>query len=210
MVKIVIMPVGLLSANSYILYKEDGSQAAIIDPGGDGDTILKEVNARNLQIKYILLTHGHFDHIGALADIKKKTGAKVIIHREDASSLGDIFKNLSFSMAMESVQPEADILVEDGDIVSVHDMELEIIHTPGHSPGSISILYKDIIFTGDTLFQNSIGRTDLPGGKLNEILASIKDKILTLDDDVIVYPGHGPKTSILSEKLNNPFLRGLI
>ena len=122
----------------------------------------------------------------------------------------DSYKNLSFSMGIESIQPKVDIILEHGNSIDIGDLVLRIIHTPGHSPGSISIICKDLVFTGDTLFKGSIGRTDLPGGNLRQILTSIKEKLLTLEDDTIVYPGHGPKTTIGVEKLTNQFLRGLI
>lgn len=208
--KVINMSVGLLGANSYIIYHDVTGEAAVIDPGGDGKRIISEISSKQLKIKYILLTHGHFDHIDAVGLLKEKTGAKVAIHREDASALGDSYRNLSFSIGIESIQPQADIILEHGDNIVIGDLVLSIIHTPGHSPGSISIICKELVFTGDTFFKGSIGRTDLPGGDLEQILTSIKERLLTLDDDTIVYPGHGPKTTIGVEKLTNQFLRGLI
>ncbi|HZJ57449.1 MAG TPA: MBL fold metallo-hydrolase [Clostridia bacterium] len=208
--KIIAMPVGILGANSYIIYHEITGDAVVIDPGGDGETILGEISSRELEVKYILLTHGHFDHIHGVGSLKERTGAKVAIHKEDAGSLGDIHKNLSSFMGVESVQPEADIMLEHGQRLEFGDIILKIIHTPGHSPGSICLRFDNIVFTGDTLFKGSIGRTDLVGGELGQILGSIKDRLLTLDDGTIVYPGHGPMTTIGDEKLTNQFLRGLI
>lgn len=208
--KVIAMSVGLLGANSYIIYHDVTGEAVVIDPGGDGQTIFNKIRSNQLKAKYILLTHGHFDHIDAVGWLKEKIGAKVAIHRKDASFLEDSYKNLSFSMGIESIQPKADIILEHGNSIDIGDLVLRIIHTPGHSPGSISIICKDFVFTGDTLFKGSIGRTDLPGGNLRQILTSIKEKLLTLEDDTIVYPGHGPKTTIGVEKLTNQFLRGLI
>ncbi|HZJ83843.1 MAG TPA: MBL fold metallo-hydrolase [Clostridia bacterium] len=208
--KVVVLSVGLLGANSYIIYDEKKMQGAIIDPGGDPHIILKKIDDLGLNIKYILLTHGHFDHIDAVGEIKDKTGAQIAIHKEEAPSLTDIFKNLSFSMGMESVQPEADLLLEKGDVLEVGEISLKVIHTPGHSPGSISILGDGLVFTGDTLFKGSIGRTDFIGGNAKQILQSISNELLILEDKTIVYSGHGPATSIGAEKSTNPFLEGLI
>jgi hydroxyacylglutathione hydrolase len=208
--KIITMSVGLLQVNTYIIYDETLGEAAIIDPGANGEGIYKEIAAKKLRLKYILLTHGHFDHIGAVGLLKDKTGANIAIHREDAPCLGDSYKNLSFSIGMDSIQPQADIILEHGDNISIGDINLKVIHTPGHSPGSISLVGDGFVFTGDTLFQGSIGRTDLVGGNMDQILNSIKERLLVLNNNTIVYPGHEGKTTIGVERLNNPFLEGLI
>ncbi len=208
--EIITMPVGLQSANSYIIYDQAKGNAAVIDPGGNGEDILNGITSRNLELKYILLTHGHFDHIDAVGWLKDKTGAKVAIHKDDASCLVDSSINLSHSLGRESVQPQADLLLNHGDTIRIGDIELIVIHTPGHSLGSISLLADNAVFTGDTLFRGSIGRTDFLGGSMGQILNSIKNKLLVLDDNTIVYPGHGPKTTIGYEKATNPFLEGLI
>jgi len=168
--KVIAMSVGLLGANSYIIYHDVTGEAVVIDPGGDGQTIFNKIRSNQLKAKYILLTHGHFDHIDAVGWLKEKIGAKVAIHRKDASFLEDSYKNLSFSMGIESIQPKVDIILEHGNSIDIGDLVLRIIHTPGHSPGSISIICKDLVFTGDTLFKGSIGRTDLPGGNLRQSL----------------------------------------
>lgn len=208
--EIITMPVGLLSANSYIVYDQAKGQAGVIDPGGNGEDILNEITSRNLELKYILLTHGHFDHIDAVGWLKDKTGTQVAIHKDDAPCLVDSSKNLSLSLGRESIQPQADLLLDDGDSINIGDIELKVIHTPGHSLGSISLLAGNVVFTGDTLFKGSIGRTDLFGGSMSQILNSIKNRLLVLDDNTLVYPGHGPKTTIGDEKTTNPFLEGLI
>lgn len=208
--KIVSLSLGLLGANSYIIYDEVKLEGAVIDPGGDAHILLDEIDSKNIDIKYIILTHGHFDHIGAVGKLKDKTGALIAIHKDDAPNLTDIFKNLSFSMKVESIQPEADLLLVDGDTLIIGENSLRIMHTPGHSPGGISILGDGIVFTGDTLFKGSIGRTDFPGGDIELLRASISNKLLTLDDSTIVYSGHGPATTIATEKTSNPFLEGLI
>lgn len=208
--EIITMPVGLLSANSYIIYDQVKGQAGVIDPGGNGEDILNKIISRNLELKYILLTHGHFDHIDAVGWLKDKTGAQIAIHRDDAPCLVDGSKNLSLSLGRESVQPQADLLLNHGDNIRIGDIELKVIHTPGHSLGSISLLADNVVFTGDTLFKGSIGRTDFFGGSMDQILNSIKNRLLVLDDNTLVYPGHGPKTTIGYEKTTNPFLEGLI
>lgn len=198
--------VGLLGANTYIIY--DGKEAGIIDPGGDGQMLLDEIKSRGLNLRHIILTHGHFDHIDAVGILKDGTGASISIHREDAPCLGDIVKNLSFSLGIESIQPPGDLLLEDGDIIQIGSKNLEVIHTPGHSLGSICLLGDGFVFTGDTLFKGSIGRTDFFGGNSATLLESINTKLMALDDGIRVYPGHGPITTIGTERLANPFLRG--
>lgn len=208
--QIITKPVGLLAANSYIIYDQAKRHAGVIDPGGNGEDILNEITSRNLELKYILLTHGHFDHIDAVGWLKDKTGAQIAIHKDDAPCLVDSSKNLSLSLGRESIQPQADLLLNHGDSIIIGDIELKVIHTPGHSLGSISLMAGNVIFTGDTLFKGSIGRTDFLGGSMDQLLSSIKNRLLTLDDNTLVYPGHGPKTNIGYEKATNPFLEGLI
>lgn len=208
--KIITLSVGLLGANSYIIYDEENLEGAVIDPGGDANIILDEISRGDLEIKYILLTHGHFDHIDAVGELKEKTGAQIAIHKEEATSLTDTVKNLSFSMGVESIQPEADLLLNEGDVLTMGSTSLRVIHTPGHSPGSISLLGDGIVFTGDTLFKGSIGRTDFPGGDAEKLMESIGSKLLILEDSTLVYSGHGPATSIGAERSTNPFLERLV
>ncbi|NLI60528.1 MAG: MBL fold metallo-hydrolase [Clostridiales bacterium] len=208
--EVVVMPVGLLEANSYIIYDQEGKEAAVIDPGGDGESIINEINSRKLQLKYILLTHGHFDHIDAVGLLKDRIGGQIAIHKEDADSLGDSHKNLSSALGRHSIQPQADRLLEHGDSLMIGNIELKVIHTPGHSLGSLCFLTEGAVFTGDTLFRGSIGRTDFSGGDMDQLLNSIKENLLPLDKKTLVYPGHGPKTTIGNEKVTNPFLEGLI
>lgn len=207
---LVSMPVGLLGANCYILYDKLDGDAIVIDPGGDGESILAEIEKKELTVRYILVTHGHFDHIGAVKFIKEKTGGLIAIHKLDAENLIDTHKNLSSYMGFESIQAKADLLLEHGNVIEFGGMRCKILHTPGHSEGSISILTSGAVFTGDTLFKGSIGRTDILGGDSKQILRSIAGRLLVLDDETIVYPGHGEKTTIGYEKATNPFLEGLI
>jgi hydroxyacylglutathione hydrolase len=198
--------VGELGTNCYILGEERTKEGVIIDPGGDLNLIEKTLKRLNLEIKYIVLTHGHTDHIAVLSELKKMTQAQILIHQEDAEMLSEPEKNLSaFSFNFISA-PKADRLLKDKDKIKVGKMELEVLHTPGHTQGSISLFVDKIIFTGDLIFFGSVGRTDLPGGSYKELLRSIQEKVLDKEDDTIIYPGHGPATTVGEERRNNPFL----
>jgi len=206
MIDVIRLVIGDLAANCYLIYSEATRNSIVIDPGGDEETILEEIRKKNLNIKYIILTHGHFDHIGAVKPIKEATGALVAIHREDGDHLLNPYKNLSFLMGYECIQTPADLLLEDGSTVMLDDTALTIVHTPGHSKGSICIQMPGAIFTGDTLFKGSIGRTDFVDGNLEQILNSIRKKLMVLPDETIVYPGHGDSTTIGLERASNPFI----
>jgi len=201
------LSLGVYQANCYILHDEKTNETAVIDPGGGFSEIRRYIEANRLKIKYIILTHGHGDHIGALRELKDYTDAIVCIHREDQEMLKSSRINLTVFMGYPDISMEADRLLEDGDILELGDIKLNIIHTPGHSRGGICVYCEDSLFSGDTLFTGSIGRTDLNGGSYDEIIASIKDKLLILPDNTAVYPGHGPSSAISIEKINNPFLR---
>ena len=199
--------VGIYAANCYVLADEKTKETAVIDPGGDCEDILRLIREENLKPKYIILTHGHLDHIGAVKELKEKTKAMVLIHELDKDMLVDEKKNLSFFVSANIRAVLPDRLLKDGDILELGELKLEIIHTPGHTEGSICIKVGDSIFSGDTLFYGSIGRTDLPGGSYNDIINSIKEKILIFKDDTVVYPGHGSSTTVGFERVNNPFLK---
>ncbi|MFA5577413.1 MAG: MBL fold metallo-hydrolase [Tissierellaceae bacterium] len=205
--KLLRLPVGIYSANCYIIFSEKTKDGIVIDPGGDAEDIIKLVEKNQINIKYILLTHGHGDHIGGLADIKKAIDVPVGIHEGDREMLEDGNINLSSQMAMGSVEIQADILLKDKDVLEFGDERAEIIHTPGHTRGGICIKLNDTIITGDTLFAGSIGRTDLPGGDYATIISSIKEKLMIYEDHVKIYPGHGLSSTIGNERLNNPFLK---
>jgi glyoxylase-like metal-dependent hydrolase (beta-lactamase superfamily II) len=200
------LTVGELETNCYVLGDEKTREGIIIDPGGDLKEIEKVLEELRLKIKYIILTHGHSDHIGVLTELKKKTCAQILIHKEDAEMLSDPVKNLSILSYTPISVPEADRLLKDEDKIKIGKIELEVLHTPGHTQGSISLWTDKIIFTGDLIFYGSVGRTDLPGGSYQKLLRSIQDKILDKEDDTIIYPGHGPATTIGEERKNNPFL----
>ena len=194
------LPVGPIAANCYILGCAKTKEAVVIDPGADEGDIKRQITVLGLSPRYIINTHGHGDHIGA----NSKIGLPVFIHEADAQWLTNPMKNMLLGIPVNS--PPAARLLLDGDKIDVGDLELEIIHTPGHTPGSICIKCDDAVFTGDTLFAEGVGRTDLPGGSEIELMRSIKKKLFILPDKTMVYPGHGPATTIGHEKGRNPFL----
>jgi len=200
------IPVGIYGANCYIISCKNTKMAAIIDPGGNAEDLIDYIDRLGLTLKYIVLTHGHADHIGAVPRlIALRSDIHIYIHEMDSTMLSDSKKNFSEIMGGPLVQVSGESL-KDGDMLILGDLHLEIIHTPGHTPGSICIKVKDCLLTGDTLFDNSIGRTDLEGGSYDQILDSIKRKILVLDDKMKVMPGHGSASTIGKERMNNPFL----
>lgn len=201
------LPVGALAANCYLVWCEETKDALVIDPGGEGQSILEEIKKEGLNVKYVVNTHGHMDHIAANTEVLENTGAKLAIHQEDVSLLNDPEQNLSLYMGREYTCQAPDLVLNDGDQLTVGKEVLVVLHTPGHTKGSISLKGNGVIFSGDTLFEGSIGRTDFPGGSYRDIIASIKNKILPCGDDYVVYPGHGPATTVKDEKLNNPFLK---
>ena len=202
--------VGPMEANCYILADEKTKRAIIIDPGDEAEKILRKVNAEELEIIYIVNTHAHIDHIGANDIIRKETGACLLIHSADAPFLKDPEMNLSIMIDKKRKFSSPTKMLEEGDQIRVDGISLRVLHTPGHTPGSICLHVKDKLFTGDTLFAGSVGRTDLPGGNLLDLENSIKEKLLVFSDEVIVYPGHGPQTTIGKEKQDNPFVRTLM
>lgn len=198
------LEVGPLGTNCYIAGDETTKQGIIIDPGDEPDTIMAAVSRLGLKIETIALTHGHADHVGALARVKKGTGAQVAIHAADVGILKD--RMLSVFLGMAHYSPaEPDRLLKDGDVISAGGLSFTVIHTPGHTPGGICLYGAGALFSGDTLFCEGIGRADL-GGDYDVLVGSIRRKLLTLDDKVVVYPGHGPQTTIGYERRNNPFL----
>ena len=206
-IKLKSLVVGPFGSNCYIMGSEAG-EGIIIDPGFDAKDILKAVKQLELDIKMIVATHSHVDHVGAVKEVKEATGAQFAIHRDDAPSLSNSAAVLpSFMRISVSSPPQPEILLVEGDKVEVNGISLAVLHTPGHSLGGISLLGHGAVFTGDTLFCQGIGRFDFPGASGSQLLDSIHSKLMTLPDDTIVYPGHGPKTTIGDERHNNPFLR---
>ena len=184
--------VGAFGTNCYIVGSNKNTDGLIIDPGDEANRILKTVKNAKLDIKSIIITHGHGDHTGALDEVQRATGAQVAIHASDAGSI-----NISGTDVL---------LLKHGDSIYVGDLHFLVIHTPGHSPGGICLYGNDILFSGDTLFNYGIGRTDL-GGDTAQLLNSIFTRLMVLPDKTLVYPGHGPATTIGEERHSNPFLR---
>ncbi|GMG97828.1 MBL fold metallo-hydrolase [Tepidimicrobium xylanilyticum] len=205
--KVIRIPAGVYAANCYIVYSENSKEGIVIDPGGDVDDIISHIKELGLNIKYIILTHGHGDHIGGVKGIREYTKAPVAVHKDDEYMLKDGMANFSSTMVMGTIELNADILLEDGDELTFGDLKAEIIHTPGHTPGGITIKIGDSLFTGDTLFAGSIGRTDFPRSSFEAIMDSIKNRLIIFPDDTKVYPGHGPSSTIKNEKASNPFIK---
>ncbi|MFC1897788.1 MBL fold metallo-hydrolase [Chloroflexota bacterium] len=198
--------VGPFSSNCYIVGSEAGKEGMIIDPGDEADIILENVKELGLEIKSIVLTHAHIDHIGALKEVKKATGAEVAIHADDAQALQEKSISAMFGLSYPT-PPLPDRLLKDGDSIDIGDLHFSVLHTPGHSPGCLCLLGEEIVFSGDTLFNFGIGRYDLPGGDHSQIMNSIHTKLMVLPDNTTVYPGHGAGTTIGTERRGNPFLQ---
>ncbi|HET6419987.1 MAG TPA: MBL fold metallo-hydrolase [Geobacteraceae bacterium] len=200
--------VGPLGVNCYIIGCESTREGAVIDPGGDAERIIAAFSGRGLKIVHVLNTHGHFDHIGANRAILEATGADLLIHEADVPFLTLADRAAAAFGVKGENSPPPDGFLQDGITIAVGELELKVIHTPGHTPGGCCFYGNGMVVTGDTLFAESIGRTDLPGGSLEALLGSIHGKLLGLPDDTVVYPGHGPSTTIGREKARNPYLRG--
>jgi len=198
--------VGPLQVNCFILADQKTKEAVVIDPGDDARQIMKIIHDKGFRVRYIVNTHSHFDHVGANKEIKETTGAELLLHEADAPGLA-MTQQQSRSFGMEPVtSPKADRLLKHGDLIQAGEVRLKVLHTPGHSPGGISLLEEGMVFTGDALFAGSIGRTDLPGGDLLTLIRSIKTHLMMLPDDTKVFPGHGPASTIGDERKENPFL----
>ncbi|SDI95557.1 MBL fold metallo-hydrolase [Salimicrobium halophilum] len=206
MLRIARIPLGPIGTNGYVLYKE--GRALVIDPGGDFDKLHTFMEEKNLQVEAILLTHAHFDHIGAVEEVRKHYKAPVYVHLEEADWLETPSKNGSEWFGMDPVVANGpDFILEPG-TQRIGDFQFEVRHVPGHSPGSVAFVFRNERFTiaGDTLFQRGIGRTDLPGGDYEQLIDAILEQLLTLRDDMKIYPGHGEPTTVGEERKANPFL----
>jgi glyoxylase-like metal-dependent hydrolase (beta-lactamase superfamily II) len=206
--------VGPFGVNVYLVYPGPGCDAVVIDPGDDPREILSLVSRRRLNITHIINTHGHGDHIGANADVKRAfPAARICIHSRDAQMLVDPAANLSREFGLDIVSPPADIILDGNTEIVAAGITFAIGHTPGHTAGSICLVQRlspAAAFTGDTLFAGSVGRCDMPGGNARLLMSSITDRLMCLPDETIVYPGHGASTSIGTERRHNPFIgRGL-
>ena len=198
--------VGSLSANCYIVGNTDTREGMVIDPGGNPEDILKTITDSKFDIQTIVLTHGHSDHIAALFDIQDRTGADVAIHIEDADFL-EGRGSFSSMFGISYKTPETpDRLLHEGDIIEMGSTRFTVVHTPGHTPGSICLLTEDRIFTGDTLFYRGIGTTLMPGSSRRQLIDSIQTRLMVLPDDFKIYPGHGRESTIGAERRSNPFI----
>lgn len=187
------MAVGPLQANCYILGCNENREGMVIDPGGDALSIVKEITKAGLKIVRIVLTHGHFDHSDGAVELRDATKAPIYIHPADA----------------ETLRFNPDGCIEDGQMFNIGTYRISVLHTPGHSQGSVCLYAPGVVFTGDTLFAGSIGRTDFPGGDYNSLIRGVVTKIFPLGDDLRIYPGHGPASNIGYERLNNPFFHSI-
>jgi len=202
--KFIHMITGPVKVNTFIIH--DGNRAAIIDPGGNLKRIVLELESNRLTLEKILLTHGHYDHIGAVAGLKEMFHAQTYIHSADEEMLHNNKKNLS-AFTADKVEPSyADVLIADGDVIDCAGTQLQVLHTPGHTQGCVCFKAENEIFTGDTLFYESVGRTDFPGGNYEQLMVSIKDKLFTLESDYQLYPGHDDFTTLEHERKYNPML----
>ncbi len=198
------LSLGDYQANCYIYASEISRAGFIIDPGDEAEVILDRVKNLGLNIGYIILTHGHPDHTGALARVREKTNALIAMHPLDAGMLKDKFMHSMLGFSPSEIVPDR-LIVQD-ETLTQEDVSLKVIHTPGHTPGCICLLGDALVFSGDTLFRLNIGRTDLPGGNSDQIITSINDKLLTLPDITTVYAGHGLSSTIGYERQANPYL----
>jgi hydroxyacylglutathione hydrolase len=207
--KVETLVVGPLQTNAYIVLDEETGQAAVVDPGAAGLRISDALTAAGSTLTYILTTHGHADHTGGAFDLHKKAGGEYVVGEGDRGQIDEPSQSLAAMIPGFANPPSIDRPVEGGEILTLGKSRVIVIATPGHTPGSMCYIVGQALFTGDTLFENSIGRYDLPGGDGKQELESIRDNLLTLPDQMIVYPGHGPSSTIGKERANNPFLQEL-
>lgn len=206
--RVLVMEVGPLAENAYIVGHMASGKAVVIDPGDEADEILRQLGERGWTLDKILLTHGHLDHVGAVAPLKEATGASVHIHPEDVELMQSATRRGAMFGLTIPEPPPPDVLVREGDAVSLGDVAFRVLHTPGHTPGHVTYVCGDLAFVGDLIFEGSIGRTDLPGGSLDELLRAVREKIFTLPGKTVLFPGHGPATTVGDEKRGNPFFTG--
>lgn len=198
--------VGPLDVNCYILGCEDTKEAAIIDPGDNADEIIKVIHEEGLNPGFIINTHAHFDHVGGVKTIQERFKIDFFLHKEDLFLIDNVSEQAAAFGLNPIPKPEVVKFVNNGDKISLGNKFINVIHTPGHSPGCVCYHIDNNIFVGDTMFAGSIGRTDLPGGSYKTLINSIKERLFPLGDGTIVYPGHGPSTTIENERKYNPFL----
>ena len=199
--------VGSLETNCYLVYCSKTKECVVIDPGADAEKIFRAIAESELKPVLLVNTHGHVDHIGANGDIKDRLNIPLCIHKSDSAMLESILQSALGLLLGARQSPPPDRFLEDGDVIEFGARRLDVIHTPGHSEGSISLKGDGLLISGDTLFCGGVGRTDLPGGSWEKLVDSIQKKILTLPEETIVLPGHGPSTTVGQEKNDNPFIQ---
>ena len=197
---------GNFAVNNYLVHAHDSVQAVLFDAGEDTDPILHKIDELGLQLVYLVNTHGHGDHISGNERILQKTGAQLLIHELDEPFLSDSRLNLSAFLGVNLQSPKADRTLREGDTISVENLDFLVLHTPGHTPGHISLVREGHAFVGDVIFSGSIGRTDFPLSSGQQLIQSIRSKVYQLPDQTILYPGHGPNTTVGAEKQSNPFV----
>ncbi len=202
------LTLGVFGVNNFLIHSIDSKKAILIDACDDAQSILAKISELNLDLVCLINTHGHGDHIAGNEEIIRQTGAKLMIHPLDEPYLTNPGLNLSSFMGIELNSPPPDRLLNEGDTVELDDIRLEVLHTPGHTPGNITLVSGDVAFVGDVIFRESIGRTDFPGSSHPQLIETIRTKIYTLSDDTVLYNGHGPETTVGHEKKYNPFVRG--
>lgn len=202
------LALGQMGTNCYLAWCGETREAIIIDPGSNAQEISNVVRDLNLKPKYIVNTHGHLDHIGANGELHQEFNCPIAIGTQDGPMLTDPTLNLSSQFGRPIISPAAEKLLEDGDTVKFGNCALKVLATPGHTPGGVCLYGHSTLFSGDTLFERSVGRTDFPGGSQRQLLEAIETKLLNLPDTVRVLPGHGPETNIGQERVNNPWLQG--
>ncbi len=205
--KIIKLVVGELQENCFILFDEN-KDAFIVDPGASSENIIEAIEKNDLNIKYILLTHGHFDHVGAVAALKKRFKAPIYLNKNDRNFLENPKEVRESAFGLQIEAANVDVFVNDGDEIPFSDDKIKVIASPGHTIGSVCYLFKNYLFAGDTLFNGSIGRTDFPESDNSLMMESLK-KLKELDDDIYVLSGHGPESQMSYEKMTNPYLRRL-
>jgi hydroxyacylglutathione hydrolase len=204
-----IIPVGPLQCNCSIVGDENSREAIVIDPGDEIETVLAILKKHSLTVKQIVITHAHIDHVGGAMKLKAATGAPILLNQNDDALLKMLEMQAAWVGMRSPGAVEIDASIKDGDVIKVSGLEAGVLHTPGHTEGSICLLFEPqkTLIAGDTLFAGSIGRTDLPGGSYEKIIRSLHGKLLTLDDEIVVVPGHGQLTTIGAERESNPFLQ---
>ncbi len=199
--------VGALETNCYLVYCEETQECGVVDPGADPEKIIRTIEDKELIPTVLINTHGHVDHVGANKDIKEKYEIPLCIHAEDSQMLNNILATTMGLFLGAKKSPKPDRFLRDGDKIQIGKQDLKVIHTPGHSPGSVSLVGDEFLLSGDLLFCGGVGRTDLPGGSWSALEESIHSKIYTLPDMMEILPGHGPTTTVGQEKISNPFVR---